>query len=291
MDEDSPAEFPRDRASARLQGGVKYFTGKPCSQGHLAPRYTTNGHCVVCVRRQLGAWQEQRTDVCSIEGCGRPVYGRGWCHAHNARWRKTGDARADVPIEARTERSGPEARCGVDGCEKPRKSRGWCSTHWQRWKKHGDPLYVPDPPPVLTACRAEGCDREPAQRGFCWSHYSRLLRYGSPDGKPDRGANSQVTYYTLHARLRRARGSATARQCVGECGRQARQWAWLHGEDPCDFGNYVPMCYSCHKRYDGSPDDGIQPWGIGLTPKPRRRRPGGPPLPLLLAAPGDGMPM
>lgn len=29
--------------------------------------------------------------LCKIEGCGKPVYGLGWCNAHWARWRRNGD--------------------------------------------------------------------------------------------------------------------------------------------------------------------------------------------------------
>ena len=29
--------------------------------------------------------------VCSVPGCGRPHYGRGWCHGCYERWRRYGD--------------------------------------------------------------------------------------------------------------------------------------------------------------------------------------------------------
>ena len=33
--------------------------------------------------------------MCSVDGCDRPVYARGWCHAHYTRWRKYGDVTYD----------------------------------------------------------------------------------------------------------------------------------------------------------------------------------------------------
>ena len=36
------------RQNAILQGLARYFTGKPCSKGHVAERYTGNKTCCVC---------------------------------------------------------------------------------------------------------------------------------------------------------------------------------------------------------------------------------------------------
>lgn len=211
---------------------------------------------------------------------------REWCRAHYERWRKTGDVNASVPVRDRAYRRPVGAQCAVEGCEKLARSREWCGMHYLRWKKHGDLDFVPEPWP--TECSIEGCGKKPDARGLCVAHYAKLRRYGDVEWRRPLLPNDRVNYFKLHARLRQARGSATAHQCVGECGRQARQWAWLHGEDPCDFRNYVPMCYSCHQRYDRSPDPGIQPWGIGPTPRPRRRTRGAP-VRVLPAATGDGM--
>lgn len=48
--ESVPNEFknlPRTRAEAKTSGAKKYFTGQPCKNGHVAPRYT-KGACVQC---------------------------------------------------------------------------------------------------------------------------------------------------------------------------------------------------------------------------------------------------
>lgn len=42
-----PAEIV-SRADARARGLTRYFTGHPCSHGHVAERVTANGVCVAC---------------------------------------------------------------------------------------------------------------------------------------------------------------------------------------------------------------------------------------------------
>ena len=41
---------------------------------------------------------------CTVPGCGRPHYGHGYCRAHHARWRRHGDPRAELPVEAQDHR-------------------------------------------------------------------------------------------------------------------------------------------------------------------------------------------
>ncbi|MDN0126884.1 hypothetical protein QVO16_07905 [Yersinia massiliensis] len=36
------------RTDAAKVGLLKYYTGKPCRNGHLGERYTVNGSCVEC---------------------------------------------------------------------------------------------------------------------------------------------------------------------------------------------------------------------------------------------------
>jgi len=39
------------RALAIADGRTQYTLGTPCKRGHVAARYTSNGQCVVCLRR------------------------------------------------------------------------------------------------------------------------------------------------------------------------------------------------------------------------------------------------
>jgi hypothetical protein len=59
-----------------------------------------------------------------------------------------------------------------------------------------------------------------------------------------------LTYGAKHKRLRKARGKASAHQCV-KCDNAALDWAQVHTEDGTDpWADYVPMCRSCHLGYD-----------------------------------------
>ena len=39
-----------ERRDAKAAGKSRYFTGRPCKQGHIAERQTINGSCVECFR-------------------------------------------------------------------------------------------------------------------------------------------------------------------------------------------------------------------------------------------------
>lgn len=55
--EQVPAEYadlPRTRTEAKRLGAKKYFTGEPCTHGHVAPRYT-KGMCVACAAEEQRA--------------------------------------------------------------------------------------------------------------------------------------------------------------------------------------------------------------------------------------------
>src|SRR6266404_2382903 len=47
---------PSTRAEARILGVRHYFTGKPCSRGHVAMRHLT-GTCAECGKIAVKAWE------------------------------------------------------------------------------------------------------------------------------------------------------------------------------------------------------------------------------------------
>jgi hypothetical protein len=108
---------------------------------------------------------------CSIDGCHRVQYARGWCGMHYKRWLRSGSpVRGELPTV-----------CEVASCERPAKSRGWCHAHYQRWRNTGDvrahvPLRAAGP------CSVDGCDRQRYARQLCNTHYRRLLTTG--DARP-----------------------------------------------------------------------------------------------------------
>jgi hypothetical protein len=51
-------------------------------------------------------------------------------------------------------------------------------------------------------------------------------------------------------RVRSKYGDASDYHCAFCYGRQARDWAWLHGTDREEVTSYVPLCKPCHNDYD-----------------------------------------
>lgn len=72
------------------------------------------------------------------------------------------------------------------------------------------------------------------------------------------------TYDQMHHGLHWARGKAGENACVGGCGKQAKDWAFLHVKDGLvddqgrkyseSFEDYAPMCSSCHHKFDHKMD-------------------------------------
>jgi hypothetical protein len=52
----NPRNICKERQEAKLAGSPTYFTGKPCKSGHVSPRHTVSGDCVVCRTE----WNAQR---------------------------------------------------------------------------------------------------------------------------------------------------------------------------------------------------------------------------------------
>lgn len=48
---DKPLPTVITREDAYRSGQQRFFTGKPCKQGHLAQRYVSTGSCVECMTR------------------------------------------------------------------------------------------------------------------------------------------------------------------------------------------------------------------------------------------------
>lgn len=51
-------DYPATRAAAKKLGLSRYFTGKPCSKGHVDLRFLT-GTCVSCQRLAIAAWDKR----------------------------------------------------------------------------------------------------------------------------------------------------------------------------------------------------------------------------------------
>lgn len=51
------------RYDAWLKGNSHYFTGKPCKQGHIEKRITSNGCCVECARLKIAIKRKKETSA------------------------------------------------------------------------------------------------------------------------------------------------------------------------------------------------------------------------------------
>ena len=70
--------------------------------------------------------------TCSIDDCNRPLYGRGWCNTHYARWRRHGDPEHGGPIGRQTGTGQP---CSINGCTAPVVASALCEGHYRRFKR------------------------------------------------------------------------------------------------------------------------------------------------------------
>lgn len=74
-----------------------------------------------------------KSRICSVDGCGKPLFARGWCSMHYTRWRENGDHLygANKP-----------SVCSVDGCYRAIVSKTMCDMHYRRELKHNDVNYT-----------------------------------------------------------------------------------------------------------------------------------------------------
>jgi hypothetical protein len=74
------------RSAAKTQGLKRYFTGKPCSRGHLTERQVSSGWCLSCLKAKSKRWRTDYPDrlrasnrsgrLANLEE--RRAYGRQW---------------------------------------------------------------------------------------------------------------------------------------------------------------------------------------------------------------------
>lgn len=198
----------------------------------------------------------QKALTCAVEECTRPRNYRLWCQRH---------------YELNRSAATP---CSIDGCERVSSSRGWCRTHYERWRRLGT---VELPAREQKTCSQEGCVRSVDGRGWCQKHYVRWKKHGSPEvvlppsGPKGRVGQlsaswrgSRITYTAAHARVVSLRGQAKNHACQ-MCDQAAMEWAYDHA-DPneligdeghgyyapysCDPTHYMPLCVTCHRRFD-----------------------------------------
>lgn len=76
------ADLPPDATTARLTRATRYFTGAQCSRGHVAPRWTSTGHCTRCsapvTSQETEVWADRFAQVAArMLETGRVCHWRG----------------------------------------------------------------------------------------------------------------------------------------------------------------------------------------------------------------------
>jgi hypothetical protein len=215
--------------------------------------------------------------VCAVSDCDQPAKTKGLCHAHYARWKRTGTTDGG-PIKRYFPRG---QQCMVAECGRSASAKGFCVAHFTRWRRYGDPLgSAPKRPPTHYSPERRAAIRAGIQRSW----QTRGDRSHPPDcghclatrGRPkppftqthrDRLSAAkraiEPSYGSIHhVRLRRDRGSPTNFTC--RCGKPAREWALV--DPPAEFlrydsigrafsirtQDYRAMCVSCHRRMDAA---------------------------------------
>lgn len=166
---------------------------------------------------------------CSVDGCEREdIQAKGLCQMHYHRKRRTGA----VGVPSRINRESYADQCAIEGCEKADNEAGLCSMHAARVRRHGNPDTVVAP-------------------------QDRRNRAGD-DHHNFRG--DDAGYQTMHSRINRRRGPASAHQCKS-CEKPALHWAYGHNDPNAktdergylystDESEYIPLCVRCHSDLD-----------------------------------------
>ena len=80
--------------------------------------------------------EDDMSKVCSIEGCDKVHYAKGYCMQHYQRMLKYGCPffKVDRHLKVNTRKK----KCSIEGCNKPHHAKGLCSMHYTRLLIHGD---------------------------------------------------------------------------------------------------------------------------------------------------------
>jgi len=79
---------------------------------------------------------------CTVPGCEREQHRRGWCLAHEYRWRRAGrpDPKTwEATAEAQLPVGPPPPKCVVPTCRREAQNGPMCGGHVQRWRSAGKP--------------------------------------------------------------------------------------------------------------------------------------------------------
>ena len=75
------------------------------------------------------AWTSEWVSLCSVEGCGKQTYAKGWCRPHWHRMHKYGRLEKIVGLI--------KGNCTIEGCNEKIKGKGLCKNHYAWSKLYG----------------------------------------------------------------------------------------------------------------------------------------------------------
>lgn len=102
-------------------------------------------------------------NVCTVEGCGQFVVGRGLCRKHYMRVQRKGSVD--------DERKNARGVCSVEGCDRPHQALGLCHDHWKAQRREVVRVAAVAAKPIRLCAQCGGpVDAERGTRGprsFC----------------------------------------------------------------------------------------------------------------------------
>lgn len=194
---------------------------------------------------------------CSVSGCERGTYARGWCEAHYARWRRAGHLDAHIPITPVTPKGQTlvwlkdHAAHASDECllwpfALNRKGYGVLTVNGVQLtahrlmcrEAHGDPRSI-----SLHAAHLCGDPRCVNPRHLRWAtaaeNYADAIEHGTVKWG-ERHPNAKLTCEQVReARRRLSAGETTAsiarrlnvnRETIGDI-KRGKSWSWLNREE------------------------------------------------------------
>lgn len=117
--------------------------------------------------------------LCTVDGCNRAVYAKGWCSPHYQRaYKHGGDPTAGRPPRQYF----PPPQCSEPCCERSARARGLCGTHYRQTRVRGLlDGHQKTRPPIRPECSVPGCGAHRYGHGLCQTHYMRAKRRGILD--------------------------------------------------------------------------------------------------------------
>ena len=121
---------------------------------------------------------------CSVDGCEKPAFSKGYCRRHYKqiwRWGK-------ILPEKEERQKVTEVKCSVDECEQQAYAKGCCRRHYIQMWRTGEPHTSEEKRKEVTEakCSVAGCEKRMHAKGYCRKHYGQIWRTGEIYADEDR---------------------------------------------------------------------------------------------------------